>query len=140
MHLKTYCYMLQSISGLNKPLLCLSRILLFLIFIALLFIFVHLNTGHDCSQNNKIHISWESARPATVFFSYETTKNTARKVGIKVSKELLCQVFLRKEILYVCVTQAFISCVWATFTGQWFAHAGLERQTNNCTNIHTYKG
>jgi len=54
----------------------------------LLFIFVRVTMGNAHFQNNQIHISWEPTRPATVFFSYETTEGSTRK-AVFVVGELL---------------------------------------------------
>ena len=88
-----------------------------MIFIELqFFVSFHISTCHAHFWNDEICLSWKPDKPTLVFSSVECQKSPLRKLHLK------------------CVAS-----IQGYFTTWWFAHIGVERQTNIHTYIHAYK-
>ena len=115
--------------------------------LGLLFIFVHISTGHSHFLNNEIHDSCEPDRPTLVFFGCKAAVNTARNACFKVCGESLYPVLTQKrnpprEKAYLCISviQALFSlyflCMGCFHQLMIYSRGGGK--TNKYTNIHAY--
>ena len=110
----------------------------------LLFIIVHVSTGHTDFQSNEIHISWEPPGLLQCFFSCEMAENTPRNALFKVCEGLLLPVFNSERNPPLSRSLPVRKCN----TGLYFLFMGCfyqlmvcshgRRKTNKHTHIHKW--